>query len=257
MQAVILAPGTCGEALRSSAARKQIPPGDARRLILPSPSLTPEQRLDIYRDMYEGRLLEALASDYPGLLDYLGSESFHDLMRRYVRRYPSRSYTLNRLGDRLPEFIQKYGKVRRTGFVEDLATLELTQTLVFDDLETPALTAEQIAAVPADLWESARLEPIAALRLVALRYPVHSYLEAMHEGKRRPVIRRRNTWLAVYRREYAVHWLPLERAEHRLLEALTKGRKLGRAISAARPTEKSLRAWFERWTSAGLFQAVK
>jgi hypothetical protein len=257
MQAVILSPGTCEDALRSNAARKQISPRDARRVIVPSRSLTSEERLDIYRDMYEGRLLEALASDYPGLLDYLGREPFSELMRRYLRRYPSHSYTLNRLGDHVPEFIRKHANVRRAGFVEDLARLELTQTLVFDEQETPALTHEQIAAVPAGRWDAGRLVPVAALRLLSLRYPVHSYLEAMHDAKRLPAIGRKDTWLAVFRRDYVVHWLPLKRTEYRLLEALMQGRKLGRAVSAVRAKDESLRTWFERWTSARFFQAVK
>src|ERR1700693_5648101 len=68
-------------------------------LVLPSATLTAGERAGIYRDMYLARLVEALETDYPGLLHYLGKNAFEELGARYVAEFPSRSYTLNRLGD--------------------------------------------------------------------------------------------------------------------------------------------------------------
>src|SRR5258708_15649257 len=77
----------------------------ASRLIIPSQTLTPEQRLGIYRDMYLSRMYDALASDYPYVEHFLGDRGFYLLIAAYVEKCPSRSYTLNRLGDQFPEFI--------------------------------------------------------------------------------------------------------------------------------------------------------
>ena len=248
LQAVILAQGSCQQAIASPAARRQIPLREARAAVLPSPTLTAGERLDIYRDMYEARLVDALEADYPRLSGYLGEQRFRELARLYIRRRQSRSYTLNRLGDRLPGFIRReVDGLRRPAFVYDLARFELTLTEVFDEAETSPVSAEALAEVPADQWESARLRPVAAFRLLELRYPVH-------EPDPKP--RRKAVRLAVYRRNYEVCWIEVSCAAYGILEALARGKKLGQAIRAARASRSRLPEWFREWTSLGFFQAV-
>ena len=229
----------------------------ARRRILPSKTLKPEQRIEIYRDMYETRLHQALATDYPATLDFLGEGRFGELVHLYVGSHPSRSYTLNRLGDRLPDFIRKdLAGAPRPGFLHDLARYELAQTVVFDEEETASLTAEEIAAIPEESWPRARLEIIPALRLLALRYPVHRYARAMREGKKRPRILRRPTWLAVYRVRYALGTLELTRQSYRLLSAIASGQPLEDALKGTRATRTTIEKWFQGWTAAGVFGAI-
>src|SRR6185295_14998144 len=48
-----------------------------------------------------------------------------DLARDYVQVHPSTSYTLNRLGDRLPDFVTGWAPRAEAGFLHDLARLEL------------------------------------------------------------------------------------------------------------------------------------
>lgn len=98
---------------------------EAAARIRPSATLTPVERLGIYRGMYEARLIDALKVDDPGLLHYLGEAMFDELASLYVGANPSRSYSLNRLGDRLPGFLAEVDGLRRPAFVADLARLEL------------------------------------------------------------------------------------------------------------------------------------
>src|SRR5688500_7870204 len=230
MQALILTPGECGEAMSAPAVAKQIPVRQGRKMVLPSKTLAPEQRLDIYREMYEARLLEALTVDYPAVLDFLGPQQFDELMHLYVSRHPSRSYTLNRLGDHFPDFVRDEVKgLERAGFVYDLARFELAQTQVFDEEETRPLTPDRIASVPPDKWETARLKPIAALRLVSMKHPAHTYLDSIREEAARPPVRRKQSFLVIFRRDYGVGWLELTPPAYRLLEALVGGATLGDA----------------------------
>ncbi len=114
MQACILQPGTCEEAILSEVAQAEIPAEAARGIVLPSKTLSAQERLNIYREMYLPRMEEALAIDYPALKHFLGREEFMRVVARYVDAYPSRSYTLNRLGDHLPEFLAALGRFPRT-----------------------------------------------------------------------------------------------------------------------------------------------
>jgi len=247
MQHCIQQPGECdGEMVNQ-----------ARELVKPSSTLESEERLDIYRGMYLLRMQEALEVDYPGLAKFLGLDEFMRLVSRYVDLYPSRSYTLNRLGDRLPAFLETISDIRKPEFCRDLARLELLLTQVFDETETPALTAEQIAAVPQDAWEGARLRPIAAFRLAAFDYPVSQYLGAVDEENPYPQIRKRKTWIAAYRRNYQVHRLDLNRQASEILGLLAEGKTLGDALTAVRVPQSRLFQWFRDWVSEGLFHAVE
>jgi hypothetical protein len=259
MQAMILEHGPVEEAIAAAKPSAEIPADSAAGMILPSKTLQPLERLDVYREMYEARLLEALQSDYPNLAHFLGEETFAELAHLYIRENPSRSYTLNVFGAGLPDFIGAVDGLKRRDFVQDLARFEWAQTKVFDDAQTAPLSAEAIAAVPPEAWENARLGPVSAFRLLALRYPVHRYTEAVREERTPPLIRRKKTWLAVFRRDYALFHIELERQGFEILSALAAGQTLGESIRSARmlSSSKKLTRWFSQWTGEGIFQSVE
>lgn len=247
MQHCIQQPGECDQAMVSQ----------AREIVKPSSTLQSEDRLDIYRGMYLLRMQEALETDYPGLAKFLGADEFFRLISRYVDLYPSRSYTLNRLGDQLPVFLETIADIRKPEFCRELARLELLLTQVFDEQETPALTAEQIGAVPQDAWERAVLRPIAAFRLASFDYPVSQYLGAVDEENAFPQIRKRTTYVAAFRRNYRVQRLDLSRQGSELLSLLAGGQTLGEALAAVRVPQSRLFQWFREWVSGGIFRAVE
>jgi hypothetical protein len=265
MQEVVVHPGEIEEALASRRARAALAGTSVDDVILPSRSLRPKDRVGIYQGMYLLRMEEALETDYPGLKHLLGGERFSALVRDYVAAHPSVSYTLNRLGDRLPAFVGRWKGAPRPAAAQDLARLELAMAQVFDAEETAALSGAEIAAVPAERWERARLAPIAAFRLLAFRYPVDAYLQSVRdEDHDHPALARKDTWLAVYRREYSIWRHDLSRPAHDLLADLVAGKPLGKAIAASlarrgrhAPTADQLFRWFREWAAGGVFAAVR
>jgi hypothetical protein len=262
MQQVVVHPGTVEEAL--AAARGKLAPSRIGQLILPSRTLTPAERVEIYQRMYPLRMEEALGVDYPALQRFLGGDGFRRLVRDYVAAFPSRSYTLNRLGDHLPEFIPTAPGLRHRAFCHDLARLELAMTEVFDEAETPALSPEAVAAVPPEKWPEVRLRPIAAFRLLAVRYPVNAYVASLGgKAQRPPRPGRQDAWLLVFRRDYSVRRLELTRPGHDLLSALAAGRTLGDAVTAAArrrgaaARHTQLHRWFRQWMASGLFAGLE
>jgi putative DNA-binding protein len=264
MQGVITHEGDVADALTSPEVRSELPPEQVSDVLLPSKTLTPVERLAIYHDMYPLRMYDTLVGDYPGLEHFLGHGAFHDLVRAYTEVHPSRSYSLNRLGDHLPEFV-KSAAVRRPEFCHELARLELAVTHVFDEEETPRLTEAAIASVPPEAWEQAVLRPVAAFRLLSFRYPVNTYLQTVKDDDHdHPKARRKDEWVAVYRRDYGVYRLGLARAAHDLLADLVAGIPLGEAIAGAlqaggkrAPSETELFRWFREWVSGGIFSTVE
>jgi hypothetical protein len=257
MQAVIQHVGTDEEAVKSKQATRHI--AASKMPVLPSKTLTAHERLNVYREMYWMRLREALAIDYPELKQYLGDDQFDLLCDSYVQEYPSRSYSLNRLGDHLPKFLSDGGfdGLKRRGFVTELARLELLMTEVFDDVEVPVLDEAGVARVPADAWETIKLQPIAALRHLPMRYPVSEYLSALRNKKPADgFLTRKDSWVVVFRRGYGVQRLELNRTAYRLFTALISGVPLGDAVSNVRVSPAQLQEWFKLWVSNRLFRAI-
>jgi hypothetical protein len=262
MQEVVVHPGTVEEAIESDAAKNEIPSERLSEVVLPSHSMTSAERVDVYHGMYLMRMEEALETDYPVIRYRLGDHQFAHLVREYVQRYPSTSYTLNRLGDHLPQFFLDQPNWPEAAFLHDLARLELAMTEVFDEEESPVLGAAELEAVPSEAWEEARLRPISAFRLLAFRHAVIPNLVAFHEDRPSPSPRRRATWVALYRRDYSVLRLELSRAEYDLLKAIVDGAPLGEALATAAASKSQRQQakvfrWFRTWISEGLFSAIE
>jgi hypothetical protein len=234
------------------------PPPDVAAHILPSATLQPEERFALYRDMYEVRMVEALEADYPALRALIGHSKFHRLIWDYVQAWPSTSYTLNRLGDRLPEFVEGHIPSTRRPLLADLARLELAMTHVFDEAEAPPLGADAFAGLDPERIAGVRLVTIPALRLLALRYPVNELFSAWREEEALVVPRKRAQWLAVHRRDYSVYRTPLSERGFVMLSALRDGKTIGETIELLpHLTGDELFGWFREWSAAGLFTSLE
>jgi hypothetical protein len=265
MLAVIVHPGEILAAASSESAQAEVPAAQLGDVILPSPTLSAAERLSIYHDMYPLRMEEAMASDYPSLKHFLGDEGFLDLVRDYVQVHPSRSFSLNPLGGQFPDFVKTARGLKRPDFCHELARLEWAVAKAFDGPETPRLSEEQIAAVAPEAWETARLKPVGTFSLLSFRYPVNDYLQTvLDDNHDHPKARLKDSWIAVYRRDFMVYRLDLSRAAHDLLADLAAGTPLGQAITKAMktggrraPSEHELFRWFRQWVSVSVFQSVE
>ena len=266
LQAVIEAPGPVKRALRSPEAARLVRPRDACRLVRPSArGLRPAERVGIYQGMYLPRMMEALESDYPGLAHFLGPAAWRRLVRRYVTRHPSRSYTLNELGRKLPDFVGR-SRLQRAAFCRDLAQLERAVSDVFDERETPPLAEAAFARLRPHQLARARLVPVAALRLVSLRHDASAYFDSLKgDQHQHPPVRRVRQRVVVYRRDYTVMRRVQPEAAFALLSDLVEGMPVGRALERAlrrRGAAKLAGAdaafrLFREWAAMGIFRAVE
>ena len=262
LQSVIVHPGGIAEALASCDAEALVPSERVDSVVIPSATLTAEERVGVYHGMYLLRMAEALEGDYPGLAQFLGRERWHGLVREYVAEHPSTSFTLNVLGRQLPDWLRAHGRLPARLFCRDLARLEWAVAESFDADEAPRLGAEAIEAVPADEWSHVRLVPSPALRLVALGSNAAEWLDnAKDERHRHPGPRRKAAFVVVFRQSYAVYRREVSHPAFRLVSDLAAGQTVGRAIAAAlrrreAPGAETLWAWFRQWAADGLFTAI-
>ena len=145
----------------------------AADFIKPNARLTAFERLEIYNRVYWFRLIGCVYDDNPGLLALLGERRFARLTQAYLAKYPSRSFTLRNLCERLPDFIRRQLRWTApcTALALALARFAWAQTVAFDGEARPVLTADDIADVPPARLKVG-LQPY--LSLLTLDYPADS-----------------------------------------------------------------------------------
>jgi hypothetical protein len=239
---------------------------DASSVILPSKTLTPERRVAIYTDAYLARLIEALHSDFPALTRFLGHRAFHELARAYLEKNPSRSWSLNPLGRRLPQFLAGTVRLPKREAALAFATVEVAMAEVFDEAAGAPLGPADFAALDAARFFTSRLEFVPTFRLVEVDYAVNPVIDAVRQERPQvPPLKKKKSWIAVYRKEFKVWRLDLKEPAHAGLAVLKKGRTVGNAVAAIAKLWKGkpealpgqIKQWFGEWSSEGFFSAIR
>ncbi|HJT34968.1 MAG TPA: DNA-binding domain-containing protein [Pirellulales bacterium] len=282
MQVVITHPDGVVAGAESDAARREIDIAAAgiESIIQPSRQMTGEERLSIYGNAYFARLLECLRTIFPLVARTIGDEAFDELAMGYLGRYPSRSYTLDRLGDRFMDYLsesrpdldtQGRPTERWPDFLIDLARLEWEIDEVFDGPGVegrPLLTAEALQTIEPARWPDARLAPAPCLRLLEFSFPVNDYYTALRkadEDGAPDIPEPAGTFLALTRRSFIVRRHALSEVQYSLLGSLMAGETIGGAIGRLasrgdcdlKTLAADLQAWFRAWTAAGFFMSVE
>lgn len=237
-----------------------VAPSRRRRIereVEPSSSLDAAGRLGIYAESIRARLIECLELDFRATRHALGPGRFARIAGAYVERHPPRHFSLDRLGDRFAEFVAHLPRsVPRRAFAAELARIERAIQEVFDAPRDRPLDASRLSDAAERGGGSLRLRPISALRLVETRSAADRYVQAVLEGRRPRIVRRRTTTL-VWRRDLEVLRRDLERGEARLLSALLGGATLAAALEGTRASGARIERWFRAWAGAGLFADVE
>ncbi len=242
--------------------------------IKPNARLTASERLKIYSISYWYRLIDCVYDDCPGLRALLGEKKFDALVRAYLTKYPSRSFTLRNLTARLAQFIREEPRwtAPDTALAEQIARFEWAQTVAFDGEARPVLTADDIADTPPAKLRLA-LQPYVSL--LALDWPIDDYVIAVkqrdalrHDAsnavshgaraalrKRVPRPRRGRVFVVVHRYNLKLYYKRVDARAFKILEKLAAGRTLASAVAAAGRGVKpaQVRDWFATWMELGWF----
>lgn len=128
--------------------------------------------LDVYRDAYALRLIEALQTDYPGLHAMAGTADFDAMARAYIKANPSQHPSVRWFGRSLADFLGATPPFNATPAAAEMARFEWLLGEAFDAADAVPATFDDMVALPADAWNSLRFTFVPSLRCVTLRYQV-------------------------------------------------------------------------------------
>jgi len=174
------------------------------------------ERVEIYGRMYCGRLIAALAEDFPQVATALGPARFDAVAHRYLARHPSTHPSLRHAGGAFPVFLAELPADAVPPGVADLARLEWARVAVFDAPDERPLTLARLRAQPAERWPDLRLRPIAALRVLEAGYPVHAWPEEGTPARAATVLR-------VWRKGFVAYTAAMDALEATALGSVRAG----------------------------------
>ncbi len=253
----------------------------AADFIKPNDRLSSFERLEIYNRQYWFRVLDCLWDDYPGLRAIVGRRKFMKLITAYLERYPSDSYTLRDLGNRLEEFLREEPQwaAPREELALDMARFEWAQIVAFDGPSKPPITPDDILDTPA---ATLRLGLQPYLSLLELEYAVDDFLIAVKKresdvlrgeasnavgsaptarARRKPIRppKRAKVYLVVHRHDNMLYYKREDPEAFAILSALARGATLENACAdAVAPSNRTnidwaaqIKEWFDDWAVLG------
>jgi hypothetical protein len=240
------------------------------QIITRSSRLSAHDRLAIYRHAYLARLQECLRLEFPVLLLTLGDELFALFTNAYLQQHPSRSYTLNRLGETFPRYLAEsrpdaaapeHARESWPDFIVELATFERAFAEVFDGEGHEGRAAANratLSALPLEALQRAHFKTVAGFRTFSFRYPVARYFNAARHKRKPELPQPCRSYVAMMRRDYVVRFHELTETQYALLSGLSAGRTLNEV--AAELNDDALladaRKWLGEWAAKGLFAAI-
>jgi hypothetical protein len=138
--------------------------------------LTAIERLEIYANAYFHRILDCLKEDFPATLATVGADNFHNLITGYLIAHPPTQPSIDRVGERLPEFLRDHPMRAKWPFLADLARLEATLLSVFHAPDAEALTVEAMRPAPADKWPALKMRTHPAVAILDCEWRVDELL---------------------------------------------------------------------------------
>jgi hypothetical protein len=230
--------------------------------IRPSRQQSAAQRLAVYQHAYIARLLEVLREQFPCTRFAVGDGLFDQFAAAYLHAHPPRSYTLARLADDFPGYLDVSRPADWGALVVELARLEQAIDRVFD---APGPEDLLPFAIPPTADDSLTLSLVPGLELLKFDYPVSSFYTAWKAGREPHWPPEQTQFIALFRREYIVRRHELNRIQFALLRSVQQGLPLGDALAAAVDIDKTdtiahlagqFRAWFTTWAANGFFAPV-
>jgi hypothetical protein len=241
----------------------------ARKHIAGNARVSPVEQLETYREQYWWRHTGSLVEDFQGVGGILGQSDWERLVVEYLTLHPPTTFSLRELGEQLPDFVLTREWLPHRELVGDMARLEWSHVEVFDAPEAQPLAPEKLRAVPESAWESVRLVPNPALRLLRLAYPVLELRRKLLAPESAtgsgdepiPLPSAEAQHLAVCRTKLAIEHHLLDPGAFALLSKLCRSIPLGVACESARAElslspealAAELESWFATWTARGYF----
>lgn len=261
MLRVVTHEGGVDAGLEAAAAEGLLPGGSpAGGPVVGDTRLDARDRLHIYAYAFFARIHDVMADELPATRHLLGPGRFEALLRAYLRDHPPGSFSLDRVGAALADWLDAHDEPLLAA-AADIVRVERAMDRAFDAPPSERLAPEALATP--DLAHR-RLVLAPSLILLALRHDVIPAMDAARADREAAPPPERPTWVVVYRTGFRRRRRAVPRDAFRLLQALASGASLGEALERVGARDDvdtaaligAVGGWFQQWTADGWIVAL-
>ena len=130
------------------------------------------RRFDVYRNNVAVSLSEALETAFPVIRKLVGADNFKLLAAAFLRKHPPTSPLMMFYGGEMPDFLGEFGPTSGTGYLPDVARLELLIRESYHAEDADPIDPTALQALTPDELTAATLHLSPAARLLQSRWPV-------------------------------------------------------------------------------------
>ncbi|HEY3859030.1 MAG TPA: DNA-binding domain-containing protein [Gammaproteobacteria bacterium] len=222
------------------------------------------ERVRVYVEAYRLRLLEVLQDSFTGLHGLLGDEQFDQMGRAYIDAHPSTHPSVRWFPRHLESFLRDSAPYSEHSYLAEMAAFEWAQSLVFDAIDQPAVSIEELAALPPEAWASLRLALRAAVQRLDCTWNVPMAWKRLEDGEE-PALESTDapvSWL-LWRADLNTHWRSLTEDEAWAVDAAREGRNFSELCEGLcqwhAPEAVALQAasYLKLWLNDGLITQIE
>jgi hypothetical protein len=235
---------------------------ECQNFVRSTPSLKAHERVFIYHQQYWLRLFKTLQENFPCLTRLFGYHSFNQLIALpYLLQNPPAHWALCRLGESLPEWVEKNYHQPDHDFIYDMTRIECSFQRAFWVRSHPSLTVDffiEAKKTPLYLQPHVQLFQLKAnlfqLRDAFLNQPVEHWQESPF-----PPLEPKDSYFMLCRdpTNYKALWKELKPNEYFTLKAFEKGSLLKKALSSIKVEGEEVFSWFKLWSSLKILTVTK
>ncbi|WP_204127586.1 HvfC/BufC N-terminal domain-containing protein [Pseudomonas ogarae] len=210
--------------------RKACPPG-----VVSANGADPQSRFAVYRNNVLSSLINALADNYPVVVQLVGEEFFRGMAGVYVQSAPPRSPVMSDYGDDFAGFIEQFEPAACVPYLADVARLERLHVQAWHAADAEPMAQERIVEMLSSPTQTKHLKiglhP--SLRLLQSPFAVVTIWAAHQHQTPVPFDAFSAQNALVLRHGLDVEVFAISHAAHGFITALQQGVSLTAAIEAA------------------------
>lgn len=184
-----------------------------------------QDRLDVYRDAYQLRIIEILGNDYIILKKMLGEKEFNKLATNYINAYPPTHSSIRIYGRHLSKFLASCHAYE--SIYSEMARFEWALSMTFDAPDACIICFNDIMQIPGEVWGYLQFVPHPAVKLETFDYNTAEIWNAFNtENLERPAITLLPTPISylIWRKEFDFAFAALNEPQANMMQNIFAGK---------------------------------
>ncbi|MEN9450443.1 MAG: hypothetical protein RJA83_1057 [Pseudomonadota bacterium] len=192
------------------------------QLVLPIRG-TIHERLEVYSNAYDWRLIDALYQEYGLLAKLVGDEAFTELAEAFIDAYPSQFYSIAKFSEPLAQFLREDEVYSEQAHLSEIAQLIKALITSLEAADAPCLNFAALANVVEQNWPSLCFKFHPSVQYFNFNYNSYAIWKALVQEKSIPEVLKTNSHCVVWRKGLQSYAVALTDAEALVLTRIQQG----------------------------------